>query len=298
MAELKRSQVLMAVITGRGPAFLRGVDLSGLDLSGAGWLAEADLSGANLDGTNLRRANLRGANLEMANLHSANLLGANLERTNLYKVKARVANMSMAVFRGANLQEASLVGASLAKANLEEADLDGADLEGANFEASNLKRARITNVNLTMTNLDGADLTEAVFDGCGGLPPADDSAGTDFHGAIKAIRLADLLQIGCLSHSSMRIDVYSKHNRGDIFIDSGKILHAHTNGIEGELALMMILGWETGHFVAYPSTPTNTITIDKPVEHLLLQWRRLEDEKNFLKPDDNHSNLNENADAR
>ncbi|MGC9196426.1 MAG: pentapeptide repeat-containing protein [Syntrophobacteraceae bacterium] len=298
MAELKRFQVLMAVISGRGPAFLRGVDLSGLDLSGAGWLAEADLSGADLEGANLRRANLRGANLEMANLHSANLHSANLHSANLYKVKARVANMSMAVFRGANLKEASLVGASLIKANLEEADLDGADLEGANFEASNLKRARITNVNLTMTNLDGADLTEAIFDGCGASPRADDSVGTDFHGAIKAIRLADLLQIGCLSHSSMRIDVYSKHNRGDILIGSGKILHAHTNGIEGELALMMIFGWETGHFVAYPSAPTNTITIDKPVEHLLLQWRRLEDEKNFLTPDDNHSKRNEYADAQ
>lgn len=282
MSELKRDQILMAVISGRGPAHLRGVNLSSLDLSNAGWLAEADLRGADLESANLKRANLRGANLEMASLHSASLSGANLEGANLFRVKAKVANLTKAVLRGANLREANLTGATLLKANLEEADLEGADLEGANLEGSNLRKARITNVNLKMTNLDGADLTEATLEGCSGLRLAENDAGDDFHGAIKAIRLADLLQIGCLSNSNLRIEVYSKDNRGDIYIGSGRVLHAHTEGLEGEEALMKILGWEKGRFIASPFTPAGTITIDKPVEHLVLQWSRLEDERNFL----------------
>ncbi len=286
MAELKRFQILAAVISGRGPAYLRGVNLSAIDLSGAGWLVEADLYGADLDGANLRRANLRGANLEMANLNSANLWAANLEGANLSKAKARVANLSMAVLRGANLREAGLIGASLVKADLEEADLDGADLEGANLEGCNLRRARITNVNLKLANLDGADLSEAILDRSGDLNPKKVYSDADFYGAITAIRLADLLQIGCLSHSNLKIEVYSKDNRGDIHIGSGKVLHAHTNTLEGEEALMKILGWESGRFIAYPFTPSGLVTIDKPVEHLLLMWRRLEDEMNFTARND------------
>ncbi len=285
MSELKRDQLLMAIISGRGPAFLRGINLSSLDLSNCGWLAEADLRGADLESANLRRANLRGANLEMANLHSASLWGANLEGANLLRANAKVANLSKAVLRGADLREASLVGATLLNTDLEEVDLEGADLEGANLEGSNLRRARITNVNLKMTNLHGADLTEALLDDSSRLTQAQNGVGADFHGAIKAIRLADLLQIGCLSRSELRIEIYSQDSRGDIYIGSGRILHAQTEGLEGEEALMKILGWEKGRFIAYPFTTSGPMTIDKPVEHLVLQWSRIEDEKNLLDPD-------------
>lgn len=297
MAELERYQILMAVISGRGPAYLRGVNLAYIDLSGAGWLAEADLRGADLEGANLKRANLRGANLEAANLHSANLLGTNLEGANLFQVRAKVANLGMAVLRGANLKETNLVGANLMKADLEEADLTGSDLEGANLEGSNLRGARITNVNLKMTNLDGADLTEAVLEGCNSISPEENGGDKDFNGAIKAIRLADLLQIGCLSRSDLKIEVYSKDSRGDIHIGSGKVLHALTNGLEGEEALMKILGWQKGRFIAYPSTTSGTVTIDKPVEHLVLQWRRIEDEKCFIDLDSLHFTEDEPAEA-
>ena len=290
MSELERYQVLMAVISGRGPAYLRGVNLTYIDLSGAGWLAEADLRGADLESANLKRANLRGANLESANLCSANLSGANLSEACLTGVKANVSNLSMAILRGADLKKASLIGACLIKADLEGADLGGADLEGANLEGANLRRARITNVNLKMTNLDGADLTEALIEGCSAPPPIKEDGGEDFNGAITAVRLADLLQLGCLARSDMKIEVYSKDNiRGAIHVGSGKVLHASTNGLEGEEALMKILGWEKGRFTAYPSRPPAQVTIEKPVEHLVLEWRRMQDEKYF--PGLDHSPL-------
>jgi uncharacterized protein YjbI with pentapeptide repeats len=281
MSELKREQLLMAVISGRGPAYLRGVNLASVDLSGAGWLVEADLRGADLSDANLKRANLRGANLEMANMQSANLTGANFEGANLFRVKAKVANLNMANLRGANLKEANLVSANLARADLEEADLESADLEGANLEASNLTRARITNVNLKMANLDGADLTEAVLEGISGPGIPGEAENGDFHGTITAIRLADLLQIGCLSRSNLNIEVYSTGGQGNIYIGSGRVLHAHTGGTEGEEAFMKILGWEKGRFITYPFIPSGAVSIDKPVEHLVLQWLRLQDERRF-----------------
>ena len=281
MSELNREQLLMAVIAGRGPAYLRGVNLISMDLSGVGWLAEADLRGADLEGANLKCANLRGANLEMANMYSANLIGANCEGANLFKVKANVANLNMANLRGANLKGANLVGATLVRADLEETDLEGADLEGADLEGSNLTKARITNVNLKMTNLDNVDLTEAVLEGSTGLNPAWEAEKGDFHGTITAIRLADLLQIGCLSRSNLNIEIYSAGNQGNIHIGSGRILHAHTSGVEGEEAFMKILGWERGRFITRPFTPSGPVSINRPVEHLLLQWHQRQDERKF-----------------
>ncbi len=288
MSELKREQLLMAVIAGRGPAYLQGVNLASMDLSGAGWLAEADLRGADLSNANLKRANLRGANLEMANLHSANLTGANFEGANLFGVKADVANLTMANLRGANLKGANLVSANLARADLEAADLEGADLEGANLEASNLRKARITNVNLKMANLDGADIAEAVMEGSTGLVIPEEAENGDFHGTITAIKLADLLQIGCLSRSNLNIEVYSAGGHGNIYIGSGRVLHAQTGEIEGEEAFMNILGWDKGRFITYPFIQSVPVSIDKPVEQLVLQWLRLRDEKKFS---GRHANL-------
>ncbi len=281
MSELKREELLMSVISGRGPAYLRGVSLASIDLSGAGWLTEADLRGADLSNANLKRANLRGANLEMANLHSANLIGANFEGANLFGVKADVANLTMANLRKANMKEANLVSANLMRSDLEEADLEGADLEGANLEKSNLRKARITNVNLKMANLDGADFTEAIMEGCTGQDIPGEAENGDFHGTFTAIKLADLLQIGCLSRSNLNIGVYSAGGHGNIYIGYGRILHAQTGGIEGEEALMEILGWEKGRFITYPFIPSGPVTIDKPVELLVMQWLRLRDERKF-----------------
>jgi hypothetical protein len=279
MSELKREELLMAVIAGRGPAYLRGVNLASADLSGAGWLTEADLRGADLSNANLRRANLKGANLEMANIHSANLTGANFEGANLFKVKGNVANLNRANLRGANLKGANLIGASLVRADLEDADLEGADLEGANLERSNLAKARITKVNLKMTNLDGVDLTEAVL-GNNDAPWRTGKGG--FNGTFSSIGLTDLLQIGCLSRSNLSIEIYSEGKRGDIHIGAGKVLHALTDGIEGEEAFMKILEWEKGRFITSPFDPSDVISIDKPIEQLVLQWHGIQDEKRFL----------------
>ncbi len=281
MSELKREEILTAVIAGRGPAYLRGVNLASMNLSGAGWLAEADLRGADLSYCNLKRANLRGANLEMANVHSANLTGANFEGANLFKVKANVANFNMANLRGANLKEANLVGASLVRADLEEADLEGADLEGANLERSNLTKARITKVNLKLASMEGVDLTEAILGGNRGVGAEGEDEIGNFHGTLTAIRLTDLLQIGCLSRSNLNIEVYSPNARGSIQIGSGKVLHAYTGDIEGEEALMKILGWEKGRFITYPLNASDTISIDTPVEQLLVEWQRVQDERKF-----------------
>lgn len=269
---------MMAIIAGRGPAYLRGLNLSSMDLSNAGWLVEADLRNADLSAANLRRANLGRANLERANLHAANLLGTILTEANLQEARANVANLNVARLRAANLRGISLVSASLIRADLEEADLDGADLEGANLEGSNLRKARLTNVNFKMTNFEGADLTGAIIDG-GMAKPAPAEKLPGFQGTISSIGLTDLVQLGCLSRSDLDIEVSSSAGNGNIYVGEGRILHASTGELEGEKALLTILGWDHGRFATTPRAPDGVVTIDKPIEHLLLQSVRLKDEK-------------------
>ncbi|MEN6437301.1 MAG: pentapeptide repeat-containing protein [Syntrophobacter sp.] len=278
MSEIKREQLLMAIIAGRGPAFLRGLNLSSLDLSNAAWLEEADLRGADLSHANLRRANLSRANLEKANLHSANLLGAVMDEAVLQDVKANVADLNVARLRRANMRRISLVGASLIRADLEEADLEGADLEGANLEGCNFRKARLTNVNFKMANLHGADLTEAILDSAVGRPNRTDTP-PGFHGTINSIRLTDLVQLACLARSDIDIEVSSASGKGNIYIGKGNVLHACAGDMTGEPALLKILTWDDGRFTTRPRTHDHLITIDKPVEHLMIQSLRLKDEK-------------------
>lgn len=286
MSEIKREQLLAAVIAGRGPAYLRGVDLSSCDLSNAGWLIEADLRYADLSNANLRRSNLRKANLEGANLYAAGFLGVNLEEANLFRAKANVADFNLVNLRRANLREITLVGAALVRADLEEADLEGADLEGANLQGCNLRRARLVKTNLKMANLEGADLTGAVQENGGeGLPSNGGSGHMDpvhgFDGSISSIRLTDLIQLGCLARSNLQIDILSKGEQGNIYIGQGRVLHAETANIQGEKALLKILSWDSGRFKTCPSTHEGIVTIDKPVEHLMLQSQQLRDESTY-----------------
>ena len=283
MAELTREKLLMAIISGRGPAYLRGIDLSGIDLSGAGWLSGADLQQANLSHTILSRSNLSLANLGRANLQGANLAGANLENANLEKARLNVTNLMQANLRNANLRGVRLVGANLMKASLEGADLEGADLEGANLEGADLYRTRFDMANLRMVNVAQAvNIEGASFRGTAleKKTETDKAALPEqgFSGAVGAVQLTDVVQLLCLSKTSCIMRVESPYGTGMIHIQTGKVYHAQCGAASGEEAFMEILRWERGRFETLPLTEGLSPSIEKPLEHLLIQSMRQRDE--------------------
>lgn len=282
MPEITRKQLLMSVISGRGPAFLRGVDLSSLDLSAAGWLGEADLRNADLSGTNLSRSNLRHANLDRANLQNCNLAVATLEGASLEGARMNVANLRAANLEGANLREAALVGAVLVKANLREANLESADLEGANLQGANLWKAKLSQANLRMTNLRGANLSEAVLEGKlvdhYESAPKNASQYQGFVGSVGGIQLTDLIQIVCLSRSNLLFKIESEAGCGTIHVGSGRVYHAQLDRLDGEEALFKMLAWEGGRFETVTLDEVGATTIDKPVENLIIESMRRRDE--------------------
>lgn len=285
MAELTREQLLHAVIAGRGPAYLIGVDLSRIDLSNAGWLFDADLRRSNLSHANLTGANLQGARLERANLDGATLIAAKLNDADLKDAKLTVANLRKASLKKANLERARLIGAVLVQSNLEGANLEGADLEGANLEGACLRNANLNGANLRLANLRAVEL-DSEAQSLSGAPSAQDQHETiylarGFDGSVNAVALVDVIQILCLAQSTLRIQVTSADKRGSVYMTSGRVSHAETNELEGESAFIDMLTWSNGTFHTLPLERDCPTTIQKPLEHLLVEALRRQDERSM-----------------
>ncbi len=283
MAELTREQLLSAVISGRGPAYLIGVDLSRMDLSGAGWLIEADLRNANLSHANLSGANLKRARLERANLDGAILAATKLDDADLTGAKLTVANLRKASLKNANLEGARLIGATLVQSNLEGANLGNSDLEGANLEGACLRSANFSGANLRLANMRGVELDPdnlSVAANVSGLDSSDSLyLSKGFDGSVNAVALVDVIQILCLAQSTLRIRVIAPQNEGSVFLQSGRVMHAETNGHKGEPAFVEMLTWQNGTFHTLPLEGDFPTTVHKPLEHLLVEALRQQDER-------------------
>jgi two-component system, chemotaxis family, protein-glutamate methylesterase/glutaminase len=101
-----------------------------------------------------------------------------------------------------------------------------------------------------------------------------------FVGTLRNIQLTDLIQMCCLSSTTMAIRVAKGTLEGIIYIQKGEIVHASCDVIQGEEAFYSILGWETGSFETLGSIVIPNISIDKSWQSLLMEAVRRIDEKN------------------
>lgn len=109
----------------------------------------------------------------------------------------------------------------------------------------------------------------------------DHQHGTDcgFAGTLKNIQLNDLIQMCCLSASSICMRVTKDDRIGTIFIVDGEIVHAACEDIVGEEAFFRILGWQTGSFESIEVSTTPQRTIQNNYHYLIMEAARRVDEK-------------------
>jgi two-component system chemotaxis response regulator CheB len=107
-------------------------------------------------------------------------------------------------------------------------------------------------------------------------PPDADSG---FAGTLKNIQLNDLIQMCCLSASSICMRVAKDCRVGTIFIVDGEIVHAACEDIAGEEAFYRILGWQTGSFESLEVGTIPQRTIHKNYHFLVMEAARRADEK-------------------
>ena len=99
-----------------------------------------------------------------------------------------------------------------------------------------------------------------------------------FAGTLKNIDLTDLLQMCCLSCSSMTILVKKGSDHGMIYIKDGQIIHAKYRSITGEDAFFDILSWGRGSFETLDFIPVSKETIKQHYQYLLMEAAKRIDE--------------------
>ena len=120
-------------------------------------------------------------------------------------------------------------------------------------------------------------------------------ADSGFAGTLKNIQLNDLIQMCCLSASSLCMRVSKGQRQGTIYIVEGEIIHAACGETVGEEAFYQILGWQTGSFESIEVSSTPERTIDKNYHFLVMEAARRVDEQNLKRTENDTANA---ADGR
>lgn len=123
-------------------------------------------------------------------------------------------------------------------------------------------------------------------------------ADSGFAGTLKNIQLIDLIQMCCLSASSLCMRVTKGQRQGSIFIVDGEIVHAACEDIVGEEAFYRILGWQTGSFESIEVSTTPQRTIEKNYQFLVMEAARRVDEQNLQEAQTTSDTSNGKSDER
>ena len=105
--------------------------------------------------------------------------------------------------------------------------------------------------------------------------------GRDDEGGFRGVQsksLMDLIQMECLSQSSTVLRITRGSLSGKIWIASGELIDAETDGARGETAFRRILEWKSGTFENLPAEAARERTITKPANALLLEAAQAMDE--------------------
>ena len=101
-----------------------------------------------------------------------------------------------------------------------------------------------------------------------------------FTGKLKDVYLVDLIQMFCLSASSLCLQVENAEQTGSIFFEEGEIVHAVCQELVGEAAFYHMLGWQTGCFETDSVSKTyEKKTISQNYNMLIMEAARRFDEK-------------------
>ena len=109
---------------------------------------------------------------------------------------------------------------------------------------------------------------------------------------VQSKSLVDLVQLECISQSSSVLRITNGPLTGCIWVNSGELTDAETDGARGEDAFQKILRWKAGNFEFLPAEPNRPRTIFKSYNALLLETAQALDESNEDSPSNGASGVN------
>lgn len=99
-----------------------------------------------------------------------------------------------------------------------------------------------------------------------------------FAGTLKNLQLIDIVQLCCLSVSTMGIKVTQDEVEGTIYIKEGEVFHAQQGDTVGVDAFYVIMCWASGVFETYDADDVQERTIKENYQFLLMEATRRMDE--------------------
>jgi len=103
-----------------------------------------------------------------------------------------------------------------------------------------------------------------------------------FQGSLAELHLPDIIQLISVSGKTGVFNLIDGALRGHIYLQDGKIVHAHLEDISGEEAVYALAIWSQGEFKFEPGIATEQKTITKSNTNLLMEAARRLDEWRVL----------------
>jgi CheY-like chemotaxis protein len=100
-----------------------------------------------------------------------------------------------------------------------------------------------------------------------------------FSGMLRQVGLQDVIQIECLGRNSSILEVRNQRMQGQIYIETGAIVHATVGTLVGEKAFYRLLSLTGGEFHLQAFKPPHERTVHGQWEFLLMEAARIHDEE-------------------
>ncbi len=99
-----------------------------------------------------------------------------------------------------------------------------------------------------------------------------------FTGRLDQFQLVDIIQMCCISRRTGRLRVWKGVEKGVLFLNEGRIVHAACGGELGEEAVYKIISWDFGEFSLDEDIQSPQQSISAGWEHVVMEGVRRRDE--------------------
>ena len=99
---------------------------------------------------------------------------------------------------------------------------------------------------------------------------------------VQSKTLVDIIQLECLTQSSVLLRIVSASGEGRLWIQKGEIIDAACGGLTGKAAFMELMGWRAGNFEILPNDMPRPRTIFESYEGLLMETAQAFDESGLV----------------
>jgi len=101
-------------------------------------------------------------------------------------------------------------------------------------------------------------------------------------GEIENLSVPNLLQSIAMGKMTGRLEIVSNTDVANVHFFEGSPLHCSMRGVEGDAAIIELVGWSSGAFRFYPEPRTRVETVKKRLDWLLMEGAAFDDQQKFL----------------